>query len=278
MARAGWDLILLDALTAALVLAVVVAPDNAIRVVLGLPTLLVFPGYALLAALYPRRQSISGVARTALSLGMSLALVSLLGLALNYTPWGISLGSVLASTSVLIAVLSIVAYMRRAALYPEQRFQPAFAVRLPALGKGRADRLLTGLLVLAVLGAMAMAGYAITQPKPGERFTEFYILGAGAETADYPQQLRLGESAEVTVGVANREYENVAYRLVVAVDGVQTGETRVFTLEHEELWQQVVAFTPQSVGENQQVEFLLYREGAQDPYLGPLLIRIDVSE
>lgn len=42
------------------------------------------------------------------------------------------------------------------------------------------NRLLLAVLTLAILGAAAALIYAITAP-PAEKFTEFYILGAGGE-------------------------------------------------------------------------------------------------
>ena len=51
---------------------------------------LFLPGFTLIKTLFPTRE-IDNIERTALSIGMSLALVPLVGLLLNYTPWGIRL-------------------------------------------------------------------------------------------------------------------------------------------------------------------------------------------
>jgi len=58
-----------------------------LRYILGSIFILLLPGFNLIKALFPTRE-IDNVERTALSLGMSLALVPLVGLLLNYTPWG----------------------------------------------------------------------------------------------------------------------------------------------------------------------------------------------
>jgi uncharacterized membrane protein len=47
---------------------------------------LFFPGYTLISALFPRKDSLSGVERLALSFGLSIAVVPLIGLILNYMP------------------------------------------------------------------------------------------------------------------------------------------------------------------------------------------------
>ncbi|MDI9619966.1 MAG: DUF1616 domain-containing protein [Candidatus Nezhaarchaeota archaeon] len=72
-----------------------------LRVVLGSAFTLFIPGCALVEALYPGEGELTPLERLALSVGLSLALVPLVGLALNYTPWGIRLSPVLAALSVL---------------------------------------------------------------------------------------------------------------------------------------------------------------------------------
>ncbi len=84
-----------------------------LRYVLGSIYVLFLPGYALIEALYPEEKSLSPLERLALSIGLSLAVVPLIGLLLNYTPWGIRLGPIVVSTSVYTALLLFVAAYRK---------------------------------------------------------------------------------------------------------------------------------------------------------------------
>jgi len=59
--------------------------ETPVRIILGLHLVLFLPGYALIAALFPRKGDLDGIERIALSFGLSIAVVPLLGLALNYT-------------------------------------------------------------------------------------------------------------------------------------------------------------------------------------------------
>jgi uncharacterized membrane protein len=71
---------------------VLIPPLNEIspvRIILGLPLVLFLPGYALIAALFPRKDDLDGIERIALSFGLSIAISPLLGLGLNYTPFGL---------------------------------------------------------------------------------------------------------------------------------------------------------------------------------------------
>jgi len=49
------------------------------------------------------------------------------------------------------------------------------------------------ILALAVIGALGVLDYTITNPKVGEKFTEFYILGLDGKSIDYPEELIVGE-------------------------------------------------------------------------------------
>jgi len=42
-----------------------------------------------MAALFIKKEGIGGIAKIALSFGLSIAVVPIIGLILNYTPWGI---------------------------------------------------------------------------------------------------------------------------------------------------------------------------------------------
>jgi len=76
-----------------------------IRYMLGSLLVLFLPGYALIETLYPKEEDLSPLERLALSIGLSLALVPLVGLILNYTPWGIRLDPILIALTILTLTL-----------------------------------------------------------------------------------------------------------------------------------------------------------------------------
>jgi uncharacterized membrane protein len=86
---------------------------SALRIVFGSIFVLFIPGYSLVEALYPREEDISPLERLALSIGLSLALVPLIGLILNYTPWGIRLNPILISLSLTSLTLLIISSYRK---------------------------------------------------------------------------------------------------------------------------------------------------------------------
>ena len=88
-------------------------PEVVLRYVFGSLFVLFIPGYALIQLLYYRREDLSDLERLALSLGLSLALVPLVGLILNYTPFGIRLIPVALSLALLSMTLITLAIIRR---------------------------------------------------------------------------------------------------------------------------------------------------------------------
>ncbi len=87
-----------------------------LRYVFGSILVLFLPGYSLIELLYPKRE-LDELTRFALSIGLSLALVPLAGLVLNYTPFGIRLLPVAVSLSGLTLVFLVTALWRKHAYY-----------------------------------------------------------------------------------------------------------------------------------------------------------------
>ena len=261
------DLLLLNVITVLLVFIIAFLPSNVLRILLGLPFVLLFPGYVLTAALFPRKNTLDAVERLALSFGLSIALVSLIGLILNYTPWGIRLYPVLISLVILIIALSIATWYRRQRLADFERFAVSFRLNLaPWKGQSLVDKVISVILIAVVLGTVSTLGYVIATPKSGEKFTEFYILGLDGKAIDYPGELKVGEQGRVLAGIINREHEDVNYRLEITINGVSSNALGPIVLQNEGRWEQEVNFIPTQIGDNQKVEFLLYKQGQSEAY------------
>jgi len=79
------------------------------------------------------------------------------------------------------------------------------------------------------------------------------------------------------VGIINREHETLKYRVEVRIDGVKNNEVGLIVLGDEQKWEEIVSFTPRTVGDNRKVEFLLYKEGQSEAYQS-LHLWVDVTE
>ena len=261
------ELIIIDLLDLALILAITFLPSGIIRIILGLPFLLFFPGYILITALFPKKTGLDGVERVALSFGISIAIVLVIGFALNYTPWGISLERVLYSLSLFIFITSTVAWLRRRRLPASERFLIEFEPGGLGWNGSALDKALSVILAISILGTLGVLGYVVAFPKSGEKFSEFYILGLNGKATDYPKEVAVGKTAEVIVGIVNHEQVTASYRVEVRINGKKNIEVGPVVLDNEGKWEQTVGFTPNTVGNSEKVEFLLYKDESTDPYL-----------
>ncbi|MDD1699334.1 MAG: DUF1616 domain-containing protein [Methanoregula sp.] len=194
--------------------------ETPVRYSLAIPALLFIPGYCLIAALFPKNDEIDLLERIMLSIGLSIAIVPLIGLGLNFTPWGIRLEPIVIALIIFTLLMIIVAYLRRAFLPSEERFRvPFLAIAgrirrelLPPEESGF-DRFLSIILILVILIVIITTVYVIVSPKEGERFSEFFILGEKQMAYNYPDQIIAGLDYPMFVGVGNHEYRNVTYTI-----------------------------------------------------------------
>jgi len=258
--------------------------DTFLRVLFGIPVILFMPGYTLIAALFPGTKDIDGIERVALSFGLSIAIAPLVGLALNYTPWGIRLDPIVVSLTLLTFCLCIVAQYRRALLPAEERFVVPFA----AIRKGitdeflpkdapRIDRILSIILLIAIIAAVATTIFVIVVPKDGEKFTEFFILGEKSKAADYPTRLATGEPGSLFIGIGNHEYRNITYTVETYLVTMTFDEkTNTSSLQAMDLLDRIsvpvthnqtiitpYTFTAKKIGYNR-IEFLLFNQTVPD--------------
>lgn len=110
-----WGAVAATLLSVALI-AATSGPAIYLRYAFGSLLVLFLPGYSLIELLYPKKE-LDELTRFALSIGLSLALVPLVGLVLNYTPFGIRLLPVALSLSGLTMVFLVLALRRKHTYY-----------------------------------------------------------------------------------------------------------------------------------------------------------------
>lgn len=228
-------------------------------------------------ALFPERNRMEGVERIALSFGLSIAIVPLLGLVLNYTPWGIRLVPMLCTLASFTFVMSAIGWLRMRKLPDDEKPRFELHFRKPTSSTTAWDKALSAILVVTILGAMGTTGYLIVKPKARQNFTEFYLLGQEGKLADYPKQLAVGETGRVTVGIVNHEGQVSRYWLKVSVAEEELEQVGPVLLEDSEKWEGEISFMPETTGDNQKVEFFLFKGDEIEPSLGPLRLWINIK-
>ncbi len=272
------DLVTIAAISLLLIPAVSIIPTDIPRIILGVPFVLFCPGYALTAALFPARRSLGIAERLAYSLALSFSLVALTGLLLNYI-WEISLFPMLIWLESITLAMCLIAWWRRRGA-SEEADQPAHSWLEKWRSLAAIDRALYVLLALVIVVAGGVAVY--TYNKNIQPISEFYLLGAGGMAADYPQNLKVGEKAAVTVVVVNHEKARTSYILRLSGDSVRAYiegvETDVITLALGDGEQQAyqVEFLFDKPGPAQKLDFNLFRSADTEPYLN-LYLKIAVT-
>ncbi|HII80339.1 MAG TPA: DUF1616 domain-containing protein [Methanosarcina sp.] len=241
-----------------------------LRTVLGLLLVLFLPGYALTTALLPAKKDLEGIERALLSLGLSIAIAPLMGLGMNYTSWGIREVPVLAGLSAFTLLISGAGYYRRLQLPETEAFnvtiKPFVATLKAELLEetgSKADKAFAVLLAISILASIGSLAYVIGNPKEGESFTEFYILGPDKAAENYPTKLAPGNSGTVIVGITNHEHRTVDYTMEIRLENHSLPlpeDQKYISLDHNETWEEPVTFTPSVEGKNMKLEFLLFNE------------------
>ncbi len=273
----NWDLLLIEISVLALAAVVILAPSLvALRVALGIPAVLFFPGYCLLAALFPAKDGLPPVERVSLAFALSIAVVPMVGMALNYSPWGIRLDPILASLALLITLLSSLAYWRRRATPADQEFAFAVSVAPANLRHYPLRWLFAGSVALAAAGLFAAMYFAATSGNQGGKSTEFYVLGTGGEATSYPREGSVGEEMALLLRIVNHESRTVRYRIMIEAEGEKLAGKDKIELGDERTWEEEVRFTPKTEGQRQAIDLLLFKDTESDVYRS-LRLWIDVK-
>ncbi|WP_436926715.1 DUF1616 domain-containing protein [Halosimplex amylolyticum] len=279
--------------------------DVPVRLAFELLLVVFLPGYAVVAALFPRSSGrsatedaerdatfdrrIEPTERFGLSFGLSLALVLLIGLVLTYTPWGLRRLPIIVSVSGFSAVAAIVAAVRRAQVPEEERFTVDVRSRIARLHNGFLDRsspldtTLNVFLSVGLLLALCSVGYVFMIPTEGQQNTEFYVLTENESgelvVSDYPQDFNVGETSPVTLRIQNDESKVQEYTIVASLQKIRHTNGTTTVTESRELerihttpverggtWTREYDIEPTMAGDQMRVAFFLYRgEAPRDP-------------
>lgn len=248
----------------------VYAGDGVLRIALGLPLVVLLPGYALVSLLFParsadpetdpfdgdktglrtplpKRHGIDGYERLGLSVALSVAIVPAVAFVADFTAAGIALEPILAGVCGVTVALALLALATRSRLPPERRVGvPRRYVRSPRSAFGSSGspldsaggRGLDVALAAAVLLFVGSVGVALASPAPQDGYTEFYVETenvTGDTTELHPAAFAPGESRPLTVGIGNREGADAGYTIVAELGRVDGNGSNATIREEREL-------------------------------------------
>jgi len=290
------DLLVVVVLSVGVLLAALVSPvsESPARYVFAVVAV-VLPGYALVAALFPRGplgtdessgrraervRRLDGFERVVLSLAAGLLVTPLVGIGVDFSPWPFRQVPVLAAVVGFVVVTAAVAAERRRRLPTSERYTPArrWVSSLRGIGQGRPTRGHSAVTVLVAIAVVVAAGgvfTVVTTAETGEQFTEFSLLvedeGDLLVAGTYPRAVGVGDNATVVFGVENRERREQSYTVVPRLQRVVEVDNEARVSDYEEYdrvrltvgagrtERQDYTVSPTLTGENLRLSFLLYR-------------------
>lgn len=271
------EIILINIASISCLIMIFVIPNGLLRMLLGLPFAVFSPGYLLSIILFQKAGLLTRLERAVIGFGLSIVLVTLGGLLLNLSTWGITLASVLAYLALSIFTFSIIIFFVQTKLGVDEQLEPLIDCDYSGwIRKDWLEKFSQILIVILFASTIFAFVYSISIPRTGEKYTEFYILGMDGKAENYPHSISYGQNISVTLGVINREGESTEYSVEIASDNVANRQLGPLILDNNEKWEQEVSFTPSKRGDNQKIEYLLYKNSSTGPYLS-LHLWVDVK-
>ncbi len=236
-----------------------------LRIPLAVAFVLFVPGYLLTTLFFPRKGGIGGYERVALSIALSVAVVPAQALLLSYLNFARDLTNILIVNSLTVIVFSLPAVWRRNRVSPEDRILRPADTSIGVLSRMRSAVKVQDLVLLIVFVALLIAsGFIISEPSPTDLYTEFYIVNQDGFAQGFANNLTVGAAAQMNVGVSNHEGQSVSYRIRAVQNNEVIGSSEDFSLEDQKSVEFALEFTPTRAGDDELIEFQLYRDPHSD--------------
>ncbi|MFC6873698.1 DUF1616 domain-containing protein [Halobellus marinus] len=278
------DVVAVLVYTAAVVWLHWIGLPSPIRLVLLAPVLLFLPGFTLSTVLFPGQPTEDGattddeisrlglVERAAISVGISVGLLPLFAFGFDVV-LGRVVGPIIVVTGVFSAVMALIGGYRRSQLSERDRFEIPIETwfgEISTAGDSTETAVVNIVLAVSVLLAIGAVGVAFAVPQDGATFTDFAVgsdQNGEFVTDNYPDDLAVGETADMAVLIENNEGEPTEYSVVARFERVQNGSVTAVedageftvTVESGETVIQSHSVTRSMTGEDVRLRFFLYR-------------------
>ncbi len=234
------DLLFVNALLLSFALIYGIAPEA--DLILGIMTVFFLSGYAPLHAIRSP-EDLDQFARLSLIIGLSISETVLVGLLLNFSPWGVTPRGYLTVTSLISVISTFYVYKERKGSISRKNSNKN---SLHDLNMKEVTVVIASIVLLAWI--MAISPYI--KPTIGGKYTEFYLLDHNGEIRDYPVIIFSGENVTLKLGIRNHEGVAINYTIDVWIlnlpENLTTDEWNLTEIYHLD---RISAFVPPMKGE-----------------------------
>lgn len=112
------------------------------------------------------------------------------------------------------------------------------------------------IVIILIIGTIGVFNIVLN-PTPSEKFTEFYLLDENGKAINYPTNLSVGQTGNLTLCVVNHEYATSSYQIKIIQDNQVLKEKNI-TLNNGEKKKLSFEFTAGPSGQ-EKLEFELYK-------------------
>ena len=225
------------------------------------------------------QRGMTSVERVVVGFAVSLALIPLYGFFIDLSSLAYSTETVAAILVAVTVSASLAAFVRHHSLMPADNtgytVASAFVAFRRTLKRPKLDATLAVVVVVCILFAGVSGAFALTAPIERTSFTEFYLVtqtddGQYVE-GNYPTTFTAGEPNSLYVGIGNEERQSTTYTVVVQLQRIRTQGDDVSVLTRNRLASFPIevgagetkyaqtSLTPETLGENLRLTYLLYR-------------------
>lgn len=235
-----------------------------LQVALVTALLVLIPGYFLFLALFPRDSRYDPIQIIGISGILGLSINILFGTIQTQIPGGVGL-----KLSVHLPVLALfscacgIVYLlrNRPISFDKQKIHIAFQGWMDYVSA----HFIPALVIIGFFVIGTMAFVSLYPQLPENSFTEFYVLDA-SDTIPYQPLPGSDGELRLRIGVINRENEPVDYRIQLESHGKRLTDPVQLSLQHGEEWQVNLSLNSSRLKGIPQLDILLYKSGAAEPY------------
>lgn len=138
------------------------------------------------------------------------------------------------------------------------------------------DKIIKGILIIALIIAMISVIYLVVIHNPGEDYTEFYILDHNNNTTDYPTNMSQYSIGKINIGIKNQEHTDMNYTVKVKTNHTLLASYNKTLKDNEETITPYYIYSTTEIGMHE-LNIELYKGNVTQPYR-TLKLRYNVTK